>query len=354
MKDKLQPLRNKIDEIDTKLVGLLNERTKLVLDIGKVKHTSGGEIYAPDREEAVLRTIVEKGSGPLPADSLRAIYREVMSASLALEKPLVIAYLGPEATYSHMAVIRKFGSSLRYEPLPSITDVFAEVSKGRADYGVVPIENSLYGSVFETYDLLLQNSLSIVNELNLQINHFLLASKKYKLNEIKKVYSHPQALGQCSIFLKTLENADIIPAYDTAGSALITLNDTKTPTAAVASRNASELYGLKILKSNIQNNKENFTRFLVISKKAIKKKFQLKSLPGALFRALSVFALRDINLVKIESRPIPHKPFEYVFYVDLSGSMEDEKVKNAINHLSEISIKLKCFGSYEAGKTFKS
>jgi chorismate mutase/prephenate dehydratase len=142
MKDKLQQLRNRIDEIDSKLVRLLNERTKLVLDIGKIKHASGEEIYAPDREDAVMRRVVEQGSGPLPADSLRAIYREVMSASLALEKPLVIAYLGPQATYSHMAAVKKFGASLRYEPLPSITDVFTEVAKGRADYGVVPIENS--------------------------------------------------------------------------------------------------------------------------------------------------------------------------------------------------------------------
>jgi prephenate dehydratase len=217
--------------------------------------------------------------------------------------------------------------------------------------------------VFETYDLLLQNSLSIVNELNLQINHYLLSGKRYKLSQIKRVYSHPQALGQCSVFLKTLKNAQLIQAYDTAGSAMISLNDTKVPSAAVASRNAAEIYGLKILKSNIQNSKENFTRFLVVSKSEIKKKFrnpktsicfELKSIPGSLFRALSVFALRDINLLKIESRPIPHKPFEYVFYVDLSGSMEDTKVKNAINHLSEISTRLKSFGSYEAGKNFKS
>jgi len=231
------------------------------------------------------------------------------------------------------------------------------------DYGVIPIENSLYGSVFETYDLLLQNSLSIVGELNLQINHCLLANKKYKLSEIKKVYSHPQALGQCSIFLKTLKNAQVIPAYDTAGSALVYLKDKDNPSAAVASRDAAEIYGLKILKSHIQNNQENFTRFLVVNKKPVKSKFinpktsicfELKSLPGALFRALSVFALRDINLLKIESRPIPHKPFEYVFYMDLSGSMEDVKVKNAINHLSEIAIRLLSFGTYEAGKTFKS
>jgi prephenate dehydratase len=274
-----------------------------------------------------------------------------------------IAFQGERGAFSEIASKKLFGDNISLSPSFSFEEVFLKVKKGKVNYGVVPIENSLYGSVFETYDLLLQNSLSIVNELNLQINHHLLASENYKLSQIKKVYSHPQALGQCSAFLKTLKNAQVIPAYDTAGSALISLKDNKIPTAAVASRTASELYGLKILKSNIQNNKENFTRFLVISKKQVIKKFhnpktsicfELKSMPGALFRALSVFALRDINLLKIESRPIPHKPFEYVFYMDLAGSMEDERIKNAINHLAEISIKLKSFGSYEAGKTLKS
>jgi prephenate dehydratase len=274
-----------------------------------------------------------------------------------------IAFQGERGAYSEIAAKKLFGENITISPSFSFEEVFLKVKERNVDFGVVPIENSLYGSVFETYDLLLQNSLSIISELNLQINHQLLASKKYKLSQIKKVYSHPQALGQCSIFLKSLKNAQVIPAYDTAGSALISIKDSQIPTAAIASRNASKLYGLKILKSNVQNNKENFTRFLVISKTKSKKDFhnpktsicfELKSIPGALFKALSVFALRDINLLKIESRPIPHKPFEYVFYMDLSGSMGDMKIKNALNHLAEISLKLKSFGSYEAGKTFKS
>ena len=225
-----------------------------------------------------------------------------------------IAFQGERGAYSEIAAKKLFGNNITISPSFSFEEVFLKVKEKKVNYGVVPIENSLYGSVFETYDLLLQNSLSIISELNLQINHCLLASKNYKFNEIKKVYSHPQALGQCSVFLKSLKNAQIIPAYDTAGSALISLNESQTPTAAVASRNASELYGLKILKSNIQNNKENFTRFLVISNKILKRDFQnpktsicfeLKSIPGALFKTLSVFALRDINLLKIESRPIP-------------------------------------------------
>src|ERR1700690_2508436 len=199
MKDKLQPLRRKIGELDSKLVHLLNERTKLVLEISKIKHEWGEEIYAPDREDAVLRRIVEKGNGPLPADSLRAIYREVMSASLALEKALVIAYLGPEASYSHLATTKKFGSSLKYEPLPSITDVFTEVAKDRADYGVVPIENSTEGAVTHTYDMFLDSELKICAQIVLPIRHNLMAA--VARDQIKKIYSIPQVLSQCRQWL---------------------------------------------------------------------------------------------------------------------------------------------------------
>ncbi len=274
-----------------------------------------------------------------------------------------VAFQGERGAFSEIASMKYFGDGVSVSPSFSFEDVFIKVKNGSVDFGIIPIENSLYGSVFETYDLLLQYSLTIVGELNLQINHCLLANQNYKLEDIKKIYSHPQALGQCSIFLKTLKNAELVPAYDTAGSALISLQDKGVPSAAVASREAAEIYNLKILKSQIQNNRENYTRFLIISKKKIQDEFQnpktsicfeLKNIPGALFKSLSVFALRDINLVKIESRPIPHKPFEYMFYADLTGSLEEERVKNAINHLSEISLSIKKFGTYEAGKTYKS
>ena len=274
-----------------------------------------------------------------------------------------VAFQGESGAFSEIASKKFFSDNIITSPSFSFEEVFIKVKKGSADFGVIPIENSLYGSVFESYDLLLKYSLTIVGELNLQINHHLLASDDYNLNHIKKVYSHPQALGQCSIFLKKLNNAELVPTYDTAGSALISLKDKSVANAAIASREAAEIYKLKILKSNIQNNRENFTRFLVISKNNIDNKFtkpktsicfELKSMPGALFKALSVFALRDIDLLKIESRPIPHKPFQYIFYTDLLGNLDDEKVKKAINHLSEISISIKKFGTYETGKTYKS
>ncbi len=276
---------------------------------------------------------------------------------------LKIAFQGERGAYSETASKKMFNENILISPSFSFEEVFTKVKNNLVDYGVIPIENSLYGSVFESYDLLLQYSLTIVGELNLQINHHLLANKNYELKEIKKVYSHPQALGQCSIFLKSLKNAEIIPAYDTAGSALLLLNNKEMPVAAIASREAADIYKLKILKSNIQNNQENFTRFLAVSRKKIKKEFknpktsicfELKSMPGALFRALSVFALRDIDLMKIESRPIPHKPFEYNFYLDMKGSLSDDKIKKALNHLAEISLSIKEFGTYEVGKTYKS
>lgn len=351
MKDKLQQLRNKIDEIDTKLVRLLNERTKLVLDIGKVKHTSGGEIYAPDREEAVLRRIVEKGNGPLPADSLRAIYREVMSASLALEKPLVIAYLGPEATYSHMAVIRKFGSSLRYEPLLSITDVFMEVSKGRADYGVVPIENSTEGAVTHTYDMFVDSELKVCAQIVLQIRHNLMAA--CPRDQIKKVYSVPQVLAQCRQWLQTnLAGVELIETSSSTRAAQIA--KTEPNAGAVASALAAELYGLTILEENIQDSSENVTRFLVIGRKypgrtgndKTSLMYSVQDRVGALHDTIASFKKFKINMTKIESRPSRKKAWEYYFFVDVLGHCDDAPVKKALAELAKHTMFVKILGSY--------
>ena len=274
-----------------------------------------------------------------------------------------IAFQGERGAFSEIAAKKYFSEKVNVSPSYSFDEVFQKVKNGEVNYGVIPIENSLYGSIFETYDLLLKYSLSIIGELNLQINHHLIAAKNFKISQIKKIYSHPQALGQCSNFLNKLKNTKVLPAYDTAGSALLAIQEQNEGVAAITSKEAAEIYNLKILKSNIQNNQENFTRFLIISKKKNQNKilnpksslcFELKSMPGALFRALSVFALRDIDLVKIESRPIPHKPFQYMFYVDLLGDLKDDKINLALNHLNEISLTIKKFGSYESGKTYKS
>lgn len=275
----------------------------------------------------------------------------------------VAAYQGEPGAYSEMASMNYFGAkNISLSPSVTFDSVFKKVSTGEADFGVVPIENSLYGSVFETYDLLLNYTLTIIGELNLQIHHYLLAKNRYKISQIKKIYSHPQALGQCSKFLTKLKNTEVIPEYDTAGAAKI-VSSMNEPAAAIASKNAAEKYNLQVISSNIQNEKKNYTRFLVISRKALEAPvkdaktsicFDLIGTPGSLFRALSVFALRDIDLTKIESRPKPAKTFQYLFYMDLKGSVKDKKVVNALNHLKEISSSVRVLGSYAAGKTFNS
>lgn len=274
-----------------------------------------------------------------------------------------VAFQGERGAFSEIAAKKYFGTKSYTSPSFSFNDVFLKVKNNKVDYGILPIENSLYGSVFESYDLLLKYSLKVAGELNLQINHYLLADKNYPLSKLKKIYSHPQALGQCSIFLKKLKNVELVPTYDTAGSAFISSQNKIEPSAAIASKQAGEIYKLNILKKDIQNNKANFTRFLIVTKKDKKEKiknpktsicFELKSIPGALFKALSVFALREIDLVKVESRPIPHKPFQYVFYIDFLGNLKDKKIMQALKQLAEISLNIKKFGTYETGKTFKS
>ncbi|MDP2304267.1 MAG: prephenate dehydratase [Ignavibacteria bacterium] len=272
-----------------------------------------------------------------------------------------VAFQGEHGAFSEIAAKRFFGDKTLLFPSATFNEVFLKIKKGTTDFGIVPVENSLYGSIFETFDLLLKYKFYIHAELRLKINHHLLAKRNLNVNKIEKVISHPQALGQCSNFLSCIKNVEITPSYDTAGSAKYLLENPDAKWAIVASEQAAKVYNLKVLKKNIQNNQENFTRFLVISKKKNPTKislpkssicFELKSMPGALFKALSVFALREIDLLRIESRPIPQKPFQYRFYCDFKGNLKDELIKNAIKHLNEISLSIYKFGSYEEGKTF--
>lgn len=272
-----------------------------------------------------------------------------------------VAIQGELGSYSNIAAKQHFGDAITIVSKATFADVFNAISTGKVKYGLVPVENSLYGSIFETYDLLLKHKYYIQSELRLKINHHLLSLKEIELMEIEKIFSHPQALGQCSSFLQSLSKCEVVPAYDTAGSAKYLVENPTKQWAILASDETAKIYNLKILKKNIQNNNENFTRFLVISKKRNSKNinnpkssicFELKSMPGALFKALSVFALREIDLFKIESRPIPDKPFQYRFYCDFKGNLKDQTIRNAIKHLQEISISIDDFGTYSEGKIF--
>jgi chorismate mutase/prephenate dehydratase len=279
-----------------------------------------------------------------------------------MTKNLIVAFQGEKGAYSEIAAESYFDKSIKTLPSYSFEEVFIKVRRGVAQRGVIPIENTLYGSVFENYDLLLKYHVSVIAELNLQINHYLISSERHSLSKLKKIYSHPQAIGQCSKFLNGLK-VEIVPSYDTAGSALLSMRNVDEPTAAITSYRAAKIYNMKILKKNIQNNKVNYTRFFVISKKKSDEEpkhpkstlsFDLKSIPGALHKALGVFANAEIDLSMIESRPIPHKPFQYTFYIDITGSLNDKKIKTALKKLSELTVTIRRIGTYEKGKTYKS
>lgn len=343
--------RKAIDQCDAQIVRLLNERTRHVLAIGEIKVKAGQEIYAPHRERAVLSRICRLNQGPITEESLRAIYREVMSSALSLEKTLAIAYLGPEATFTHQAAIRRFGSSLRYCSQKTISDVFTEVSKRRADYGVVPVENSTEGVVTHTLDMFVDSDLKIVAQIVIPVQHCLLAHCRRA--DIQKLYAHPQSLGQCRVWVQTnLPKAEVIETSSNARSAELAAKD-KTA-AAIAGVLASEKYGVPVLDFDIQDNASNVTRFLVLGRQCspptgndrTSLMFSVVDRVGALHRALAAFRRYRINMTKIESRPSKRKAWEYFFFVDCDGHMDDSKVAKALTMLGEHCSYVKVLGSF--------
>ena len=263
-----------------------------------------------------------------------------------------VAFQGEPGAYSEQAVFNYFGK-VETKPCESFDVVFDSVVSDACDYGLIPIENSLAGSIHQNYDLLLRHDLHIVGEYLLRVQHCLIALPGVKMEDIKKAISHPQALGQCAAYLR---NLGIKPetVYDTAGSVKMLKASGERTTAAIASRRAADLYEMNILEEGIEDNPENYTRFLAISKNAIQPEgdaktsivFTLKNQPGSLFKAMSVFALRDIDLTKIESRPLQGSPWEYLFYIDFIGAAHEETVRKALDHLGEYALMLRVLGSY--------
>lgn len=343
--------RKAIDALDAKLVALLNERTKHVLGIGEIKRKAGEEIYVPSRERQVFQRILKKNSGPITDASLRAIYREIMSSALALEKSMTIAYLGPEATFTHQAAIQRFGSSLLYAAQKTIADVFNEVAKGRADYGVVPVENSTEGVVTHTLDMFVDSDLKIVSQIVLPISHCLVS--KSGRAHIKKLYVHPQSLAQCRTWVhKNLGSAEIVETSSNARSAELAAKEKHS--AAIAGLLAAEKYGVPVLEHDIQDNAANATRFLVLGRKCspatghdrTSLMFSIADEVGALHRALSPFRKYRLNMTKIESRPSKRRVWEYFFFVDCDGHSSEGKVAKAIAQLTSQCSFVKVLGSY--------
>jgi len=343
--------RKAIDRLDAQIVRLLNERTRHVLAIGEFKRRAGQEIYAPHRERAVLDRVSALNKGPMTDQQMQAVYREIMSAALALEKSMCIAYLGPEATFTHQAAIRRFGASLRYVPQKTITDVFTEVSKGRADYGVVPVENSTEGVVTHTLDMFMDSDLKIVSQIVLPVQHCLLS--RCPRSDIRKLFAHPQSLGQCRAWVQAnLPRVEVIETSSNARSAELAA---KTPrSAAIAGLLAAEKYHLPVLDHDIQDNAANATRFLVLGRQSTPPTghdrtslmISVTHKAGALHSALAAFRRYRINMTKIESRPSKRKAWEYFFFIDIEGHAEDKRVAKALALLADHTNFVKVLGSY--------
>lgn len=348
---KMDDWRKRIDALDQELVRLLNERAQAVVKIGQLKREKGDGAYSPAREKEVFQRIKGLSKGPFPADGLTAVYREIMSASIALERETRIAYLGPEATFTHLAARGRFGGSVVYQPHETVADIFRAVQNEQANYGVVPIENSTEGAVTHTMDQLVDTQLKICAEIYLPVKHHLLANCARK--EIQQIYSHPQVFGQCRLWLsENMRQVELLPVSSTARAAAKAAQEPHS--AAIASALAVDLYGIDIVEQNIQDRSDNITRFLVVGKQSSPPTgddktsifFAIKHKVGALYEALGVLRKFGINMTRIESRPSRQKAWEYYFFVDFEGHVEDQHVKDAIAGFSEHCLLMHVLGSY--------
>lgn len=349
---QLAELRKDIDRLDSEIIQLIQDRAKVGSKIGEVKKASGEPIYRPDREREVYAKVKSRNPGPLPDSVLVAIYREIMSGTIALEKCIQVGFLGPEGSFSHEAVKKKFGSIVDCHALPSITDVFTQVESGQMDYGMVPVENSTEGSVGSTLDNLLQSDVSIYSEMYMKIAFHLLGYER-DLSKVRKIFGIRIGNEQCRNWIHAnLPNAEIVETSSTAMAAKM-VSESKEG-VAIASRASAEMYGLDIIQSNINDVVENTTRFFVIGKDICpptgKDKtsivFSIPDKPGALVSVLKIFEDYNLNLSKLESRPSRRTLWDYNFFTDFSGHKNEAKTQEMFSKLSEICHYLKVLGSY--------
>jgi len=347
----LKKIRQEIDVIDKKIVRLLNKRAGKILTVGRMKKESKASIYSPAREKEIFARLARENKGPLTVHTLKAIYREIMSASFSLEKPLTIAYLGPAATFTNLAARKRFGASVSYLPCHNMSDVFLEVEKDHADYGVVPVENSIEGAVSHTLDSLVDSDLNICAQIMLDITHNLLSRGPKK--SIRRIYSNPQVFGQCRLWIEeNLPKADLIEVASTTRAAQIASKERSS--ACIASLLAAKEYGLKVTAKGIEDSPHNITKFLVVGKftsdpttqDKTSIMFSIKDKIGALQDMLMPFKKHRINLTKIESRPSKRRAWDYFFFVDLIGHLSEKRVQRALTELEEKCKFLKVLGSY--------
>jgi len=350
--DRLKELRAEIDAIDDEILTLLNRRARAALEVGAIKGEMGLKFYVPEREAEILRRLSATNQGPFPNEGLKAIFREVISASLALEKPLSVAFLGPRATFTHQACLKHFGESALYVPQINLSEVFDAVERNVAEYGVVPIENSSEGIVSNTLDMFVDHNLLICGEILVEVDQDLL-SVTGDIDHVKKVYSHPHAIAQCRAWLE--RNLRQVPVFDvesTARAAELAADDPAS--AAIAGEAAAKIYGLKAVRKRIQDNTSNVTRFIILGKQPSSRTgidktsilFSARDEVGALHLMLEPFAKHNVNLTKIESRPVKKKAWEYLFFLDMTGHIADEPVANAVDELKMRAQYMKILGSY--------
>ncbi|SFE04860.1 prephenate dehydratase [Nitrosomonas sp. Nm166] len=355
MSEQLKQLRGQIDAIDNELLELVSKRARLAQQIGKIK--KNGIVYRPEREAQILARMQQQNPGPINNEHIKQLFIEIMSLCRALEKPMSVAYLGPNGTFSEEAALKRFGSTITTVACDSIDDVFRTVESDAANYGVVPVENSSEGAVGRSMDLLLQTPLTICGEIQLPVHQFLMAQQT-EFAQISKIYSHPQSLAQCHQWLKTnlphISHSALVNTASNADAARQAAADKQS--AAVASKRAAELFGLSICAENIEDDPKNTTRFLVIGKQVVeasgKDKTSLimstNNCSGAIYKLLEPLAQHGVSMSRLESRPSRTGLWQYVFFVDIEGHQQDNNVAIALEELREKAVFLKILGSYPA------
>ena len=347
--------RKEIDQIDQKLLNLIHERSKLVINAGKIKKKSGDKtFYRPDREASLIKTLQKKNKSSIPAENIKFIFKEIISACFTLEKKIKVYYLGPKGTFSEIATTTHFGSSVEKVETENIGDIFKEVAKNKNSYGMLPFENSIEGMVNQSLDNLIESNLKICSELELPVEHSLISSEK-NINKLNTIYGHPQALAQCRKWLsKNLPRAKIIETESSAKAAQVIKN--KSGKGSIGPKQISEIYSLNLLKEKIQDQITNTTRFLVIGNEFPGKtsedktsiSLSLKNEQGALLKVLQIVNKNKINLTNILSRPVKKNKWQYSFFLEFSGHASDKNVLKLFKELQKVSYDLKVLGSYPA------
>jgi chorismate mutase/prephenate dehydratase len=351
---KLASIRSRIDSIDEAIMQLINQRADLAVEVAAIKRNAGEDVsfYRPEREAQVLRRLAEMNPGPLHREEITLIFREIISACLALEQQLNIAYLGPAGTFTQTAALKHFGHSVKTTALPAIDQIFREVESGTCQFGVVPIENSIEGVINHTHDMLINSRLKICGEVELRIHQHLM-SRAATLENINRIYSHQQSLAQCRIWLDTnLSGVERVSASSNAEAAQLAAAEPDA--AAIAGETAADYYELKILKRNIEDESDNTTRFMVIGRQETQPSgrdktsliFTTPNRPGALHKMLVCFSDNDVSLTRIESRPSRRSTWDYIFFVDVEGHIRDKQVAAAITQLEKSAAMVKVLGSY--------